>query len=78
MKVVDLYFNCVNIVFIKMLMLKAYKVGHIDVEISEEDKVVWLTTGKDHYEISVVGVYYVDEAKDLIKVLSEYIELCES
>ena len=59
-------------------MLKAYKVGHIDVEISEEDKAVWLTTGDEPYEISVVGVYYVDEAKDLIKVLSEYIELCES
>ena len=59
-------------------MLKAYKVGHIDVEISEKDKAVWLTTGDDPYEISVVGVYSVDEAKDLIKVLSEYIELCES
>ena len=59
-------------------MLKAYKVGHIDVEISEKDKAVWLTTGDEPYEISVVGVYSVDEAKDLIKVLSEYIELCKS
>ena len=47
-------------------MLKACKVGHIDVEISEEDKVVWLTTGNDPYEISVIGVY-ADEAKELIR-----------
>ena len=58
-------------------MLKAYKVGHIDVEISEEDEAVWLTTGNDPYEISVIGVY-ADEAKELIKVLSEYIEAHES
>lgn len=44
----------------------------------KKDKAVWLTTGDEPYEISVVGVYSVDEAKDLIKVLSEYIELCES
>ena len=49
-------------------MLKAYKVGHIDVEISEEDEAVWLTTGNDPYEISVIGVY-ADEAKELIRVL---------
>ena len=58
-------------------MLKAYKVGHIDVEISEKDKAVWLTTGDEPYEISVIGVYDIDEAKELIKVLSEYIELYE-
>ena len=34
--------------------------------------------GNDSYEISVIGVYDIDEAKELIKVLSEYIELHKS
>ena len=59
-------------------MLKAFRVGHIDVEISEEDKTVWFTAGNDPYEISAIGVYDIDEAKELIKVLSEYIELHKS
>ena len=54
------------------------KVSEIEVEYDEDLDALFLVKGDDTYEVTVIGIWDTNEAKELITFLSKFIEMKEN